>query len=269
MSALTDLFTSIANAIRTKKGTSGTIIASNFPSEIASIEEKTQWETSPIAPAGQTATGSSAVSWGLKKLPPMVIDNSTYLLSFVGLFRGLKKLTDISEVTLSFSTGNYSLEQAFAQCESISGTEIHNFFSRNLIKPSSLSNAFSNTKFSSIDLTNLDVSNCTNFSSLFQNNTNLNSVDISNWRFESATALNGMFWKVGSASISLTGSGNYQNSIAFTDICRESGVTSATFKNFYISSPTYAFSSSTSITNITFDKCTFANSGGTSSISGI
>lgn len=34
---LTQLFTAIANAIRTKKGTSGTIVASNFPTEIASI----------------------------------------------------------------------------------------------------------------------------------------------------------------------------------------------------------------------------------------
>ena len=34
---LTQLFTAIANAIRAKKGTSGTIIASNFPTEIANI----------------------------------------------------------------------------------------------------------------------------------------------------------------------------------------------------------------------------------------
>lgn len=34
---LTQLFTAIANAIRAKKGTSGTIVASNFPTEIASI----------------------------------------------------------------------------------------------------------------------------------------------------------------------------------------------------------------------------------------
>lgn len=34
---LTQLFTAIANAIRTKKGTSGTITASNFPTEIAGI----------------------------------------------------------------------------------------------------------------------------------------------------------------------------------------------------------------------------------------
>lgn len=34
---LTQLFTAIANAIRAKKGTSGTITASNFPTEIASI----------------------------------------------------------------------------------------------------------------------------------------------------------------------------------------------------------------------------------------
>ena len=35
---LTQLFTAIANAIRAKKGTSGTITASNFPTEIAGIQ---------------------------------------------------------------------------------------------------------------------------------------------------------------------------------------------------------------------------------------
>ena len=34
---LTQLFTNIANAIRSKKGTSGTIVAENFPQEISSI----------------------------------------------------------------------------------------------------------------------------------------------------------------------------------------------------------------------------------------
>ena len=35
---LVQLFTAIANAIRAKKGTSGTITASNFPTEIAGIQ---------------------------------------------------------------------------------------------------------------------------------------------------------------------------------------------------------------------------------------
>jgi len=38
MSALTDLFTNIADAIRFKKGTSSTITASDFPSEILSLQ---------------------------------------------------------------------------------------------------------------------------------------------------------------------------------------------------------------------------------------
>ena len=37
MSALTDLFSSIASAIRTKSGSSATITASNFPTAIANI----------------------------------------------------------------------------------------------------------------------------------------------------------------------------------------------------------------------------------------
>ncbi len=51
---LTQLFTAIANAIRTKKGTSGTIIASNFPTEIASI-------TTGIDTSDATATASDII----------------------------------------------------------------------------------------------------------------------------------------------------------------------------------------------------------------
>lgn len=55
------LFTAIANAIRAKKGTSGTIIADTFPDEIASIQTGiTPTGTKQITQAGETDVASFA-----------------------------------------------------------------------------------------------------------------------------------------------------------------------------------------------------------------
>lgn len=56
---LTQLFTAIANAIRAKKGTSGTITASNFPTEIASITTGVD-TTDANAVANDIVTGKTA-----------------------------------------------------------------------------------------------------------------------------------------------------------------------------------------------------------------
>ena len=62
---LTQLFTAIANAIRTKKGTSGTITASNFPTEIASITTGVD-TTDANAVANDIVTGKTAYANNVK-----------------------------------------------------------------------------------------------------------------------------------------------------------------------------------------------------------
>ena len=55
------LFTAIANAIRAKKGTTGTIVADNFPSEIESIASQPSLQSKTVSPSttAQTITPDS------------------------------------------------------------------------------------------------------------------------------------------------------------------------------------------------------------------
>lgn len=58
---LSGLFAAIANAIRAKKGTTGTIVADNFPSEIESIASQPLLQSKTVSPstAAQTITPDS------------------------------------------------------------------------------------------------------------------------------------------------------------------------------------------------------------------
>lgn len=59
--SLGGLFTAIANAIRAKKGTTGTIVADNFPSEIESIASQPLLQSKTVSPStdAQTITPDS------------------------------------------------------------------------------------------------------------------------------------------------------------------------------------------------------------------
>ena len=54
--SLGGLFTAIANAIRAKKGTTGTIVADNFPSEIESIASQPLLQSKTVSPSTATQT---------------------------------------------------------------------------------------------------------------------------------------------------------------------------------------------------------------------
>lgn len=59
---LTQLFTAIANAIRSKKGTSGTIVAEDFPTEIESIEVQANLQNKSVTITENGTTNISADS---------------------------------------------------------------------------------------------------------------------------------------------------------------------------------------------------------------
>lgn len=113
MSTLTDLFTSIANAIRTKKGTSETIQASNFPTEITNLptgEDINDYIQSSLT------SGSYSLSRSIKKLPSLAVTSS--VTSLANAFYYCTKITEINFG--SSDTSNVtSLSSAFRYCNSL------------------------------------------------------------------------------------------------------------------------------------------------------
>lgn len=64
------------------------------------------------------------------------------------------------------------------------------------LKLTNLSSTFGNSVKEIIGLNDLDVSRVTTFLNLFSNNTNLSEIDITNWRIQTDTILDGMFFNV-------------------------------------------------------------------------
>lgn len=110
MSTLTDLFTDIANAIRGKKGTSDTIPAQNFASEITNLpsgEDIEDYITTTLA------SGSYTLCRSIKKLPPLTITSS--VTSLASAFYYCNKLTRI-EFTSVDSSNVTNLSGTFRYC---------------------------------------------------------------------------------------------------------------------------------------------------------
>lgn len=103
MSTLTELFTDIADAIREKKGTTDSIVASNFPSEIATIEAGGGTEITGAEDATVMATENISKNYicslipvpelgyegklitnlplAYTQAPPLIMDNGNFVLS--------------------------------------------------------------------------------------------------------------------------------------------------------------------------------------------
>ena len=153
---LRHFLTDIANSIRNKKGTTDTIIASNFDTEIDSIE---------------TSVG---------KYAPRFIS-----------FRDYNK-TDLDYEISNIDTSNVTdMRAMFNGCLYLTSLDLSNFDTSNVVDMSSMFSKCSN--LTSLDLSNFNISDVINISLMFSNCSNLTSLDLSNFNTSNVTDMHSIF----------------------------------------------------------------------------
>ena len=153
---LRHFLTDIANSIRNKKGTTDTIIASNFDTEIDSIE---------------TSVG---------KYAPRFIS-----------FRDYNK-TDLDYEISNIDTSNVTdMRSMFNGCSYLTSLDLSNFDTSNVVDMSSMFSKCSN--LTSLDLSNFNISDVINISLMFSNCSNLTSLDLSNFNTSNVTDMHSIF----------------------------------------------------------------------------
>ena len=157
-SNLTDFLTDVANAIREKKGTTDTIKASNFDSEIASIE-------------------------GGGKYAPRYI--SFFNCKEADLIKELANL-DTSNLT--------TMAQMFQNCGNLTVLDINHFDVSNVTDMSNLFSAVYKVK--ELDLSNWTTPNLTKTNSMFNYCTGLKKIDMRKFDFSKVTTYTSMFASV-------------------------------------------------------------------------
>lgn len=161
---LTNYLTDVATAIKTKKGDSTPILASDFDTEIANLPsggggDSDYFQTTDIIPL----TGSSS-----QKTP-------TSIRAYLGHY-AMKKLPNLNLQVLS---GNYGCQYALSNCPNLEEATINTIdFITNNVKTMFKGLFYGCTKLKKVDMSSLNITDPQNFSLVFKNCSALERVDI-------------------------------------------------------------------------------------------
>lgn len=202
---LPHFLTDVADAIRTKKRTSETIQASNFDTEIENLPSGGGDITDYIDNTITFSNNYPSILTAIKKIPAI-----SYSGSWIkSAFKGLTNITQIDLSNFNFSNAS-SMEELFQECKSLTSIDLSN---ANLSRITNMKNTFrtctalqtiifpenyttSNVKnftYAFAGCSNLDISlltdaltgNPTEANYMFENCTNVTSIDIHNLDFSS------------------------------------------------------------------------------------
>ena len=208
---LRHFLTDIANSIRNKKGTTDTIIASNFDTEIDSIETSVgkyaprfisfrdynkmdlDYEISNIDTSN--VTDMRSMFNGCTYLTSLDLSNfnTSNVTDMNSMFNGCQNLTSL--ILSNFDTSNVrDMNSMFYNCKNLTSLDLSSFNTSNVTDMRSM---FLNCKnLTSLDLSNFDTSNVMDMSSMFQSCSNLTYLDIRNFYFTKEIYNRNMFYKV-------------------------------------------------------------------------
>ena len=189
---LTQLFTNIANAIRAKTGSSETIKAEDFPTEIADIttgnlsDEEYQEANDDLDEILQGSTQSYITDGESLFSSNVRLNQIDTVLSFCNnlttaamMFSSCSNLTELDLTNLIDASTIINLEYMFSGCKKLETLDLSTF------KPKvvqTTSHIFENcSKLISLDLSNWDVSNLKNMGAMFANCSLLKDIDFTGW----------------------------------------------------------------------------------------
>ena len=162
MSTLTELFTNIADAIRAKKGTQETIIAENFPIEIANL------------PSG---------SEPLYLEDGISFKQSDFHSQFPDWLKNINtsKMTNMTNLFYLVANGG-------------SNADFSKWDTSNVTK---MTGMFTESSFRVLDLSSFNTSKVTTMVNMFWGATSLNVLNLNGWDTSNVTHFTTMFYKVG------------------------------------------------------------------------
>lgn len=218
MSLQTENFKAIADAIREKKGTSDPIKATDFASEVLSIE-------TGIFPSGEleiTESGKYDVTNYASANVNIASSGEDMLQARVDLGNSCEKLfygypystmIDISRLKTGNATRMISMFEScqatsldlshldtsnikesygiFKGCNALTSVNLNNWNTGKMINFGSL--FYQCSKLKNLDLSHFNTSNVTNFASTFGYCSVLNNLNISNWNTSNVTDMSSMF----------------------------------------------------------------------------